>query len=154
MNPTLRRLLVENTDRTPIQLLRYGLVGGLAAVVDVGSFGAMVSVLGLDYRLAVFLAFALGTGANFILSNAFIFDRKSLPLAVALGRIYMSALGGLLVNELVMIVFVEVLHQERLMIGKLIATGCAFVVNFTLVKNYAFNSRISVLRRFFRRTRS
>jgi putative flippase GtrA len=150
MRALLRRLLVDDTESTLLQLLRYALVGGCAAVVDIGSFTAFTVWLGLDYRFGVFLAFSLGTATNFTLSNAFVFNRRSLPLRVAFVRHYVSSLGGLLVNELVMIFWVEALDQDQLLLGKVIATGIAFVVNFTLIKMYAFNHRISLFRRLFK----
>ena len=138
---------MDETESTVLQLFRYLFVGGFAAIIDIGSFAIFATILGIDYRIAVFLSFTLGLTTNFILSNTFIFQRKTLTLRVVYVRQYVSGLGGLAVNELVMIGLVEGLGMQNLILGKVIATGCAFIVNFTLVKNYAFNHRISIFGR-------
>ncbi|HQI02837.1 MAG TPA: GtrA family protein [Deltaproteobacteria bacterium] len=74
----IERILISKTDSIFIQLFRYGIVGGLAAGVDIGSFTFFFYVLSIDYRIAVFLSFTLGTLTNFCISNVFVFDRKSL----------------------------------------------------------------------------
>jgi len=143
LNATLHRLLTEETDSTAVQLLRYVLAGGIASVVDIGSFAIFATLLGIDYRIAVILSFTLGLSTNFTLSNTFVFQRKTLSLRVVYLRQYMSGLAGLAVNEVVMIALVEGLGMENLILGKVVATGCAFFVNFFLVKNFAFNHRIT-----------
>jgi putative flippase GtrA len=129
-------------------LVRYGFVGGIAAVVDIGSFSLFSIVFKIEYRVAVFMSFTLGTLTNFAISNAFVFNRRSLVVWRACLRHYFSSLGGLVTNELVMMLFVEALRYQNLIIAKIIATGAAFFVNFTLIRFYAFNSKLS-LSRFF-----
>ncbi len=130
----------------PVQLIRYALVGSIAALVDIGGFSFFALLLAIDYRIAVFLGFTLGTVTNFILSNAIVFDRKSLPIWVACIRHYVSSLGGLGTNELVMIVLVEIVRVDNLFIAKLIATACAFITNFTLIRYFAFNEKIRLFK--------
>lgn len=138
----IEKLLKNRTDKTLIQLFRYTFVGGTAALVDIGSFNIFVSYFLIDYRLAVFFSFSLGTLTNFALCNAFVFDRRSLPIWLVCVRHYLSSLGGLATNEIVMIFLVEVLHFDHLLIAKMIATASAFLTNFLLIKFYAFNSKI------------
>ncbi len=146
MNAIFRRLFIDKTEHTPTQLLRYVFVGGTAAIVDIGSFMVFATLLGIDYRLAVFMSFTLGLTTNFALSNSFVFQRKSLSLKTVYVRQYLSGLLGLAVNEGVMIVLVELLGSENMLVDKVVATACAFFVNFLMVKNFAFNQRSSLFR--------
>jgi len=141
----IRKLFKNQTDNTFIQLFRYTFVGGTAALVDIGFFSIFVYYFLIDYRLAVFFSFSLGTLTNFVLCNAFVFDRKSLPIWLACIRHYLSSLGGLATNEIVMIFLVEILHFDHLLAAKIIATASAFLTNFLLIKFYAFNSKIKII---------
>ncbi len=140
----LEILLYKKTDKVILQLFRYGIVGGLAACVDIGSFSFFFYALSIDYRVAVFLSFTLGTLTNFLISNVFVFDRKSLTVWRACARHYIASLGGLATNEVVMIALVEYFSFSNMFIAKIIATASAFFVNFTLMRMYAFNQNISI----------
>ncbi len=68
---------VFSTNGIHAQLLRYGAAGGIAALVDVGSFYVFATYMQVYYLIAVFLSFSLGTFTNFLICNACIFDRMS-----------------------------------------------------------------------------
>ena len=125
------------------QLVSYGLVGGTAALVDISCL-LFLNSLGIDYRLANFFSFTVGTFINFLLCNFFIFEKQSLSFVRACVRHYFSSIGGFLVNQTVLILLVElVFGTEGLLLGKLMATCCSFVFNFTMLRLYAFNSKLS-----------
>ncbi|MBU0625171.1 GtrA family protein [Patescibacteria group bacterium] len=132
------------TKNTLIQFVRYFFVGGFCAVVDIAVFALFNVGLSVYYPLAVFLSFTAGTLTNFVLSNRFVFNRQSLSLSQACFRHYLSSIGGLITNELVMVLMIEGLGFERLVLVKIVATGCAFFVNFTLIKFYAFNHKFNL----------
>ncbi len=140
----INKLFKNKTNNTFIQLFRYTFVGGIAASVDIGSFGVFIKIFSIDYRLAIFFSFTLGTLTNFVICNYFVFERKSLTIVRACVRHYLSSIGGLIMNELVMILLVEVINIKYMMISKIIATGSAFLVNFTLIKFYAFNGNFNL----------
>ncbi len=146
LNEFVNDLKKRRPDSLAAQLIRYAFVGGIAATVDVGTFSFFAIYLSLDYRIAILLGFTLGTLTNFAISNAFVFDRKSLPVWVACIRHYVSSLGGLATNEVVMIALIELAQFEHLFLAKLIATGCAFVTNFILIKYFAFNEKIRLFK--------
>lgn len=138
-------------DCTAVQLILYGLVGGAAAVVDVGAFYILVNFTEVFYPLAIFIAFTIGTLVNFSLCNAYIFDRGALSLKKCVLRHYLSSLGGLTTNEVVVITLVELVRLQDLLLAKIIATVTAFLVNFSLIRLYAFNSNISITKSVRRR---
>jgi putative flippase GtrA len=136
----------KERDNFLTQFVKYFFVGGFSAVIDIGVFALLSLVLSIHYSLAVFLSFTAGTLTNFFLSNKFVFDRRSLSLIRACFRHYLSSIGGLITNELVLIFMIEVLGIEQLILVKIVATGCAFFINFTLIKFYAFNHKFSLRR--------
>jgi putative flippase GtrA len=135
---------VSSKNSLPVQIFSYGVVGGIAAVVDVGSFYVFVTYMLIYYPVAIFFSFSLGTFVNFLLCNSFIFDRGVLPLRRTFFRHYLSSLGGLATNELVVFSLYGIVHFQNILAAKIIATFAAFFVNFTLLKFYAFNSRVSL----------
>ena len=135
---------VFSTNGIHAQLLRYGAAGGIAALVDVGSFYVFATYMQVYYLIAVFLSFSLGTFTNFLICNACIFDRGTLPLRRAFIRHYMSSLGGLATNVFVMFSLIGIFFFQDILAAKIIATILAFFVNFTLIKFYAFNSNVSL----------
>ncbi len=144
--------LPEKTRDTLGQLYKYCFVGGIAAVVDIAFFVFLVNQFSMDYRLAVFFSFSLGALTNFVMCNAFVFERKSLSVLRAWVRHYMSTFGGLLVNEVVIIFLVEVMYFQSLLSAKIIATLCAFMVNFFFVKYYAFNDKVGLMGKNYNKT--
>lgn len=147
MRNLAKKYLIQKTDSSKIQFFRYIFAGGFAAVIDIGSFMILAKTFSIDYRIAVFLSFTLGTITNFILSNAFIFDRRTLSIWTAGVRHYVSSLGGLMTNEAVLIFLIGIVKFDSLFVSKLAATGAAFLVNFTLIKYFAFNSNIRLIRK-------
>ena len=133
----------------------YAVIGGIAAVVDLSSFHVFSSYLNIHYLLATYLSFNFGATTNFLLSNKFVFDKEGLSNRRSYFRHYISSLGGLLTNSLAMLFLVRVIdikslvsfleHESiHLTIAKVIATGVAFFVNFTLLRLYAFNGKVSL----------
>lgn len=128
------------------QFLRYFLVGGIAAIVDISSFMLFVKGMHIDYRLAAVFSFTAGTLTNYMLANAFVFDRGRLAFLEAGVRHYFSSLGGLAVNEAVLILLIGSFELQPLL-AKLVATGAAFGANFVMIKFFAFNDRIVLFRK-------
>ena len=128
------------------QFIKYFFTGATAAIVDVSSFVLFASVLNIYYLIAVFFSFTLGTLTNFFICNYYVFKRGDLPLWVAGVRHYFSSIGGLIVNWVVMIFLIEILSFQSMFLSKVIATGCAFIVNFLLIKFFAFNSNIKIFK--------
>lgn len=129
------------------QLLSYGFVGGSAASIDITCLWLLVHYMDLDYRLANFFSFTVGTFINFLLCNFFIFEKRALSFARACARHYFSSVGGLIVNMTVLILLAELVLGDEglaLFLSKLAATGCSFVFNFTMIRFYAFNSNMSL----------
>ena len=112
------------------EFVLYSLAMGAALSVDIGCLALLVEVGGLGYIPAAVLAFLAGNFVAYLLCVRFIFryrrvsDRRIEVLTfVALGAV------GLAVNLGVMIAAVELLSLHYLL-GKVLAAGVSFVVNY------------------------
>lgn len=111
----------------PATLLRYGLTGGLAAVVDLGGF-AMLLATGVPLALAAALSFLVATVVNYLLSAAFAFG-AAISLRGYLRFLAVAALG--LVVNVGVTVLADALGVPPVL-AKLVGIGVAFFVNFLL----------------------
>lgn len=132
LRPDNRRLLAE--------MIRYGMVSGLAFGVDYGSLALFKEVGGLHYLWAATFAFMLGIATNYLCSRLYVFNstphtrRTELTLFLAVG------MTGLLLNNLIMWTFTSGVGLHYL-ISKLISTGMVFFWNFLLRRFLIYTGR-------------
>lgn len=113
------------------KLMRYGLTGGLAAIVDLGGFAATLA-LGMSLPIAATLSFLTATVVNYLLSASFVFGSVISPWGYL--RFLVFAGLGLLTNVAITIVADAV--GLPAVLAKLAGIAIAFGVNFLL--NLAF----------------
>lgn len=120
-------------------IIRYFLVGGVAAAVDIGIFALFARTLGFPWFTVAIVGFVLATLVNYALSVRHVFDsgvrfRPSLEIMLTFA---VSAVG-LLINQGVLWYFIEKVHTD-LLIAKLVATGLVFFWNYFGRKHFIFN---------------
>lgn len=76
MKEILNKLFIEKTNDVKIQFLRYIFVGGIAAVVNIGSLYIFTQVANLYYLLSNIFGFVLGLATNYILSKILVFAKE------------------------------------------------------------------------------
>jgi putative flippase GtrA len=111
-------------------LARYFVVGGLAAVIDIGLFMLFAKYLGMPYLRVAVASFVVATLANYWLSIRFVFvsgQRFRRRWEVAL--VFAVSLVGLAFNSAILWICVEMFHFG-LLFAKLTATGVVFFWNF------------------------
>ncbi len=114
------------------RLSRYLVVGGLAAIVDLGGF-ILLSKFGVGILVAATGSFGLAMILNFLVSAAFVF--RTAPSLRRFGKFLASQMAGLTVNAVttvLMSLFVSPI------LAKVIGIGAAFLVNFTLSNTIVF----------------
>ena len=123
---------------TFIQLLRYSVVGGIAFVADFSVLYLATSILGLHYLLGAAGGFVVGMGINYVLSIAWVFDKRRVG-SVGLELQIFAAIGvaGLLINELLMWMLTGGLGVHYLR-SKLIAAVVVYLWNFVARKVVLF----------------
>ena len=110
------------------QLVRYGMTGGTAAVVDLGAFSALCPAV-LPVALAATVSFVLSAAVNYGLSSVFVFN--SAIGARKFSKFLAVAAVGLVFNVTVTVAVVD-LASVPPPLAKMTGTASAFLLNYLL----------------------
>lgn len=129
-NNLFYKLVIEETNNTLIQFIRYLFVGGIAAVVNIGGLYIFNTVFNIHYLVANVISFILGLVVNYLLSKKFVFSKETSFSKILEFSIY-TIIGviGLALDTLFMWIFTDKI-QLYFMISKIISTVLVFVWNF------------------------
>lgn len=112
------------------QLFRFGIVGGIAFLIDYGCLYAFTEWLGIYYLVSSLLSFTISTVFNYIASVKWVFDvnkahsgKRNFVIFIVFSVI------GLGINELIMWLGVEKLGLYYMLV-KIGATAIVMVFNF------------------------
>lgn len=113
-----------------LQILKFGVVGGIAFVIDYSIMVLLTEAFEINYLISSAIAFACSVIFNYILSIKWVFlanhdHKKSTELIVF---IVLSVIG-LGINELIMYVAVDLLSIHY-MLAKIGATVIVMIYNF------------------------
>ncbi len=117
------------------RVLRYALTGGLAAVVDIGSFAVLALALP-GVLLPAILSFLLAAVVNYRASAGWVFGHDWRDARRA-ARFLVAAGAGLAVNAGAT-ALLAALVQAPPLAAKVAGVGLAFGVNFLLQAHWAF----------------
>ena len=119
-------------------LFLYLIVGGLATIVEWSGFWIFFDMLHIQYLLATALAFVFSTFANWLFGRLLVFRGKhNQSLLKELASIYLTSIGGLLLNLAIMYVMVECLGVWE-MLAKVTATVLVFSYNYLIRKKLIY----------------
>ena len=126
----LHLLFVVKTSDGLVQFFRYGFVGGISAVADVGILYIATNNLHIFYLMSAAISFVVATLVNYALSVRWIFQssgntRSELLLFSLVG------LGGLALTEILIGIQVEQLHMHY-MHAKIVALAIVVLWSFSL----------------------
>jgi putative flippase GtrA len=123
-----------------LQLVRFGLVGGMGFVVNVAVYAVLVHAAGLEYRVASVAAWLVAVLNNFVLNRHWTFDARDQ------GRAHHQAMRFLLVSLvaeavslLLLTVFVEAASLPKVPAQALAVAG-SMPLNFLGNKLWTFRS--------------
>lgn len=85
-----------------IQLFKFGIVGVIALLIDVGVLLILREILHIDVLMASAVSFCVSVTANYILSMLFVFESKDNNKAREFLIFVVLSIGGLLLNQLIM----------------------------------------------------
>jgi putative flippase GtrA len=91
VRPHVRLLHGMRRPANWLQLVRFGLVGGVGFVVNVAVYALFVHYVKVDYRVASVVAWLIAVLNNFILNRRWTFDARA-------GRAHFQALRFLMVS--------------------------------------------------------
>ena len=113
-----------------VQLIRFGVVGGSAFVIDYGIMIALTEILGMNYLISSGISFAVSVIYNYILSINWVFDvnREKDGRTEFFCFLFLSIIG-LIINQILMWIFVDMFHIYY-MAAKIVVTIAVMVYNF------------------------
>lgn len=123
-----------------LQLVRFGLVGGIGFVVNLGVYALCVHALGVDYHLAAVLAWIVAVVNNFVLNRHWTFDARDGQAHFQAIRFFAVSLVALAVSLLLLNVFVEDLALAKVP-AQALAVAIATPLNFLGNKLWSFRTR-------------
>ncbi len=136
-------LISDSVRRLVREVVTYGASAAVALVVDVGLLALFVSVFHVNYLAAVSVSFIAGGVVLYALSVWAVFEHRRVPNhALELSCFVALGVVGLFINAGVVWLAVEQLDLH-VMVGKLLATGCTFSVNFMLRRQLLFRPSAS-----------
>ena len=91
IRPHLRLLHGMRRPANWLQLVRFGLVGGVGFVVNLAVYTLFVHSVGVDYRVAAVVAWLVAVINNFVLNRHWTFDARD-------GRAHFQAMRFLVVS--------------------------------------------------------
>ena len=120
------------------QLIRYGVVGGIAALTEWAAFFLFDGIFYWHYMLATVLSFLIATFVNWAVGRCTMF-RNAAKVGTAreiLGIYFVSGIG-LLLNLFLMYLFVGKIGAPSVA-AKITATGLVFLWNFASRKMFIY----------------
>ena len=110
------------------QILKFGVVGGIAFVIDYGILFLLAKVIELNELISAAISFIVSLTFNYFLSTKWVFDaKKQTPKEVII--FVLLSVVGLGINEVLIYLGTKILGID-VMIVKLFATAIVMVYNF------------------------
>ena len=112
------------------QILKFGVVGGLAFIIDYGILIFLTEVFHINYLISTTISFIMSVIFNYIMSIFWVFDVDENKNRTTVFSVFIIlSVIGLLLNDLFMWVFVDGMSIHYL-IAKIIATLLVMIYNF------------------------
>jgi putative flippase GtrA len=113
-----------------MRIVRYFVVGGVAAAVDIGLFALLVEGAGLPWLPVSVVTFVLATLVNYGLSVRHVFE-SGVRFARHHEILLVFVISGiaLAVNQLCLYVLIETMRLPPV-VSKVVATGAVFMWNY------------------------
>jgi putative flippase GtrA len=144
VRPHLRLLHGMRRPANWLQLVRFGLVGGVGFAVNLAVYALCVHVLGLDYHVAAVAAWLVAVMNNFILNRHWTFDASD-------GRVHFQAMRFVAVSVvafgfslLLLTLFVEVGGVAKVP-AQALAVAASMPLNFLGNKLWSFRSEVAMM---------
>ena len=93
-----------------VQLIRFGIVGVIAMIIDVGVLTFLKEVMHVDVLIASAISFTVSVVVNYILSMLWVFKSKGENKVKEFVIFVLLSIGGLLINQLIMWLGTEVVN--------------------------------------------
>jgi putative flippase GtrA len=122
-----------------VQLVQFGLVGGLGFIVNLGVYYVFVHPLGTDYHIAAVAAWLVAVLNNFVLNRHWTFDARDGRVHFQAARFIVVSLVAFGFSLLLLTLLVESANVAKVP-AQAIAVVCATPLNFLGNKLWSFRS--------------
>ena len=113
------------------QIMRFGVVGVISFLVDYGILYVLTEKANIYYLLSAGISFTVSVVINYLLSMSWVFkSNKKRGKKEEFIIFIVLSLGGLLLNQVMMYVFVDYMNLYYLL-AKIVATAIVMIYNFT-----------------------
>ncbi len=122
-----------------LQLVRFGIVGGIGFAVNIGVYALFVHPIGADYHVAAVAAWLVAVANNFVLNRHWTFDARddlAHRQAVRFLAVSLVAFGASL---LLLTLFVESAGMAKVL-AQALAVGASTPLNFLGNKLWSFRA--------------
>ena len=113
------------------QIMRFGVVVVISFLVDYGILYVLTEKANIYYLLSAGISFTVSVVINYLLSMSWVFkSNKKRGKKEEFIIFIVLSLGGLLLNQVMMYVFVDYMNVYYLL-AKIVATAIVMIYNFT-----------------------
>jgi putative flippase GtrA len=122
-----------------LQLVRFGIVGGIGFVVNLVVYTLCVHVAGIDYHVAAVLAWVVAVMNNFLLNRHWTFDARAGRAHFQAIRFLIVSLAALGVSLLLLTLLVDVAGIAKVP-AQALAVAASMPLNFVGNKLWSFRA--------------
>jgi putative flippase GtrA len=140
MRPHIRLLHGMRRPANWLQLVRFGIVGGVGFVVNLAVYTLCVHPLGIDYRVAAVVAWLVAVINNFILNRHWTFDAGGNRARSQAVRFLVVSLVALGFSLLFLTLLVEAAGMAKVP-AQALAVAASMPLNFLGNKLWSFRTR-------------
>jgi putative flippase GtrA len=137
IRPHVRLLHGMRRPANWLQLVRFGLVGGVGFVVNVAVYALFVHSAGLDYRAASVVAWLVAVMNNFVLNRRWTFDAREGRARFQAMRFLVVSLVAEAFSLLLLTLFVQGAGFAKIP-AQALAVGASMPLNFLGNKLWSF----------------
>jgi putative flippase GtrA len=137
IRPHLRLLHGMRRPANWLQLIRFGVVGGVGFAVNLAVYALLVHSAGVDYHVAAVAAWLVAVINNFVLNRRWTFDARDGQAHFQAIRFLLVALVALGFSLLLLTVFVEGLGIPKVP-AQALAVAASMPLNFLGNKLWSF----------------
>jgi len=140
LRPHIRLLHGMRRPANWLQLVRFGLVGAVGFVVNLGVYALFVHPIGVDYHVAAVAAWSVAVANNFILNRHWTFQARDGRARFQAARFVVVSLVAFGVSLLLLTLLVENGGMAKVP-AQAIAVAASTPLNFLGNKLWSFRSR-------------
>jgi putative flippase GtrA len=139
LRPHVRLLHGMRRPANWLQLVRFGIVGGIGFLVNVGVYALFVHGVGADYRAAAVAAWLVAVANNFVLNRHWTFDARDGLVHFQAMRFLVVSLVAFGFSLLLLTLFVEAAGLPKVA-SQALAVAASTPLNFLGNKLWSFRA--------------